>query len=333
MSETVREWANRWMAAREESGLATVRDDRSRLETHILPMIGAEPVARIGADRLEDLRDSLDLKIRRHDLAWRTAHHVWSTVRAMFRDASRSKQRSLRVRQDDTCRDILPPDRGPKKEKQFLFPSEFLALVSCDGVPLDWRRVAVLSTCLYLRVAELEALEWDDIAMEQGAIHIHRSLDRHRGCSKTTKTGATRRFLIEPTLLPLLRRLHRESDGKGRVVAARTFDRFALARDLRAHLAVAGVARAELFVNDRARKWMTFHDLRATGITWMAVRGDDPFKIRQRAGHRNLATTERYIRVAEELRAGFGTVFPKLPDCLLRAPASGRPSKRALGRR
>jgi len=64
---------------------------------------------------------------------------------------------------------------------------------------------------------------------------------------------------------------------------------------------------------------MTFHDLRATGITWMAVQGVDPLKIKQRAGHANLSTTERYIRVAEELRPGFGEVFPPLPRSILSA--------------
>jgi integrase len=322
--ETVGEWATRWLAAREERGLASVRDDRCRLQTHVLPVIGRESVARIDAERLEDIRDALDVKIRRQELAWRTAHHVWAVVRAMFRDASRCKERSLRVRPDDACRDIVPPDRGPTKEKQFLFPSEYLTLASCEHIPLDWRRVAVLSTCLYLRVSELEALEWDDVAIEHGTIHVHRSLDRSRGCAKATKSGVARRFLIEPTVLPLLRRLHREGGGRGRVLGELTIDRFALARNLRAHLTAAGVERADLFMNDRTRKWMTFHDLRATGITWMAVRGDDPFKIRQRAGHRNLATTERYIRVAEELRAGFGKVFPPLPDSLLQASRSRR---------
>jgi len=280
-------------------------------------MIGRESVARIDSERLEDLRDRLDLKVRRQELAWRTAHHVWAVVRAMFRDASRCKQRYLRVRLDDVCREIVAPDRGGTKEKQFLFPTEFLTMVSCDRIPLAWRRITALSTYLYLRVAELEVLDWNDVALEHGAIHVHRSLDRARGCAKPTKTGAARRFLIEPTLIPLLRRSHRESGGKGRVLGDARFDRFVLARGLRAHLTLAGVERADLFINDRTRKWITFHDLRATGITWMAVRGDDPFKIRQRAGHRSLATTERYIRVAEELRAGFGTVFPELPEALL----------------
>jgi pimeloyl-ACP methyl ester carboxylesterase len=58
--------------------------------------------------------------------------------------------------------------------------------------------------------------------------------------------------------------------------------------------------------------------LRATGITWMALRGDNPLTIKQRAGHRRFETTEGYIREAENLRAANpGVPFPALPACLL----------------
>jgi hypothetical protein len=91
-----------------------------------------------------------------------------------------------------------------------------------------------------------------------------------------------------------------------------------LAARLREYLQLAGVSRAELFVEatDRTRKALTFHDLRATGITWMAIRGDDPLKISQRAGHAGFATTAGYIREAEAIRDGFGDVFPSLPPAL-----------------
>lgn len=56
-----------------------------------------------------------------------------------------------------------------------------------------------------------------------------------------------------------------------------------------------------------------FHDLRATGLTWMAVRGDEPLRIMQRAGHEDFATTQIYIRTAEAVRDGFGAPFPPLP--------------------
>jgi integrase len=66
------------------------------------------------------------------------------------------------------------------------------------------------------------------------------------------------------------------------------------------------VKRADLFADNDRQKHITFHDLRATGITWMAVRGDDPLRIKQRAGHSSFSTTEMYIREAENLAAGFG---------------------------
>lgn len=45
----------------------------------------------------------------------------------------------------------------------------------------------------------------------------------------------------------------------------------------------------------------------------MAVRGDEPLKIMQRAGHAAFATTQLYVRTAEALREGFGVPFPPLP--------------------
>ena len=55
----------------------------------------------------------------------------------------------------------------------------------------------------------------------------------------------------------------------------------------------------------------------------MAARGDDPLRIKQRAGHSSFRTTEGYIREAENLGASFGKVFPPLPD-LARGLGSGQ---------
>jgi hypothetical protein len=89
------------------------------------------------------------------------------------------------------------------------------------------------------------------------------------------------------------------------------------------------ITRADLFTSDETRKAITFHDLRGTGITWCAVRGDDALKIKQRAGHASFSTTEGYIREAENMRAGFGAVFPRLPAGLL----SRGPVRPTLNRR
>ena len=86
-----------------------------------------------------------------------------------------------------------------------------------------------------------------------------------------------------------------------------------MSRDLCLWLIRGGVTRPELHKGDAHRKPLTWHDLRAIGLTWLAVRGDDPLKIKQRAGHSTFSTTEGYIREAEAVRDGFGDVFPPLP--------------------
>jgi hypothetical protein len=114
------------------------------------------------------------------------------------------------------------------------------------------------------------------------------------------KSGTTRRIPIEPALRPVLSRLHQERGGEQTVLWMPDHEDRAIL--LRQHLEVAGVKRAELFTSD-ARRTSPSHDLRATGITWAAVRGDDPLRIKQRAGHSGFATTEIYIREVSSSRS------------------------------
>lgn len=181
-----------------------------------------------------------------------------------------------------------------------------------------------IATYLYARAGEVIALRWEDVDLDRGVVLIHRSFNRETGEVNSTKSDAARRIPIEPELRPLLEAMHGEAGGRGSVVAVRGTDR-KLSRQLRRCLALAQVDRPELFaMRDPTRKAMTFHDLRATAITWCAVRGDDPLKIKQRAGHASFSTTEGYIREAENLRDGFGEVFPPLPSSLLSAAKPNR---------
>jgi len=123
--------------------------------------------------------------------------------------------------------------------------------------------------------------------------------------------------------------MHEEQSGTGRL-----FDRLAcsesdLAENLRADLMKAGVKRNDLHHASvkPPRDWMTMHDCRTTGITWMAVRGDAAFEIVARAGHSDLEMTHHYVQKAALLKRTYKPehVFPTLPRCLLSAVAEGTP--------
>ncbi|HWA76034.1 MAG TPA: tyrosine-type recombinase/integrase [Polyangiaceae bacterium] len=118
--------------------------------------------------------------------------------------------------------------------------------------------------------------------------------------------------------------MREESDATGPVVSLRLQKWWAA--DLRKHLCAAGIKRAALFETDATRKRLRFHDLRSTGLTWMASRGDDPLKIQQRAGHTSFEMTQKYIRTAEAVGEAIGDVFPALPECLL--AGANRPANR-----
>jgi integrase len=312
--ESVATWAERWFTAREQRGLTSVDTDRGRFGRWIAPHLGSKPLVEVTRDDIEALVEHLDTSVRAKELSWKSAINVWGTVAMMFKDACSAKVRALRVRSDNPAAGVVGPDRGIKKAKAYLYPSEFLQLVSCEAVPLTWRRAIALSAYLYVRAGELRALEWEDVDVARGTVHVHRGLDRE-GRGKATKTGVARRIPVEPALLPLLRAMQAEGHAGARVI--RLPDDRHLARALRGLLEKAGLTRADLYASDATRKAMTWHDLRATGLTWLAVRGDDPLKIKQRAGHATFSTTEGYIREAEALHVGFGDVFPQLPADLL----------------
>lgn len=258
----------------------------------------------------------LDAKIVHGDLAWKTAASCWTLVTSMCADMVTAKKRELRMRKDNPARDVKPPEKGNRKAKQFLHPDEFLQFAACEDVPLRWRRAVALAIYTFTRDGELRALEWTagDVDLAHGILNVTRAYSERAGKVETTKTGETRRFAIEPTLMPLLEAMHDEAQGRGPVLP---FHERHMTRALRRHLRRAGVRRPELHDDTPTSKAITWHDLRATGLTWMAVRGDDPLKIKQRAGHAAFSTTELYVRLAESVREGFGEPFPALPATIL----------------
>jgi hypothetical protein len=104
-----------------------------------------------------------------------------------------------------------------------------------------------------------------------------------------------------------------------------------LSARLKQYLRWAGVNREELFIDDLTRCSVTFKDLRATYLSWRAIRGDDPLKIQRAAGHKTLNTTQIYIRAAEDLGGSAGEPFPPLPAFVIGADkASASTSQRAI---
>lgn len=319
--ETLQEWSVRWFEARKARGLRGGRADIGRFKKWITPRLGKLAMVEITKVDIERWVEWIDAQVQAEELAWKTAQNAWGLVSRAMRDAFKSKNLSLRCRDSNPCLDVEPPDRGTVKSKPYLYPSEFLQLVTCEGIPLAVRRAYALAIYLYPRAGELEVLQWESVDLEHGVISLHCAVDHNTREVRAPKGKAPREFEIEPELLPMLRAMRAE-----RPEATRVFEPWPLDKDradeLRANLQVAGVARTALFASDATRRNLTYHDLRATGATWAAIRGDQPLRIMHRAGHKHLTTTMMYVREAENLRVGFGQVFPPLPTVLIEGGAA-----------
>jgi integrase len=308
--ETLDAWAERWFDHRDVADLAEERATYARI---VPAEIRARPAASLTRSDAEGIVESLDDLVRDGAIRGRTAQRYWSTIRTMLGDMARSKTRALRIREDSIVRDVRPPDAGDSRSSTFLYPRELLALVGCERVPLEDRRAYALAVYLYPRAGELAAITWEDVDLATGRVHVHRSVDRETGEVGGTKTGMDRQFVAERAVMPMLRGLARVA-LPGPIV---TWRRNNASVRLRAHLRWAGCRRADLHADDERRRPLTFHDLRATGVTWQAMRGDPATAIVERVGHANLATTERYMRRGRLMAIASGErVFPALPRAL-----------------
>jgi integrase len=314
---TVKEYVeNRWLPSREKRGLLSVRKDRQRYTQHVNPLIGSKRMHAVTDDDLRGVVETLDNKVNEGELGWRTAIFIWGIVAKVFKDAVSSKEALLRVLKENPCKDVVGPDRGHDKAKQWLYPNEFMQLINCADVPLEWRRVYALTIYLYMRLGEVRALDVSDIDLSAGMVMVHRSTDElGREVREFTKSRSVRHFKIEPNLLPLLKVMigARES---GPLVNMRLKDAPAF---LREHLTKANVKRVALHNETETSLPIRFHDLRATGITWAALRGDSTLAIRDRAGHADVEQTNDYMRRASAA-GSVGEPFPSL-DILCRPPS------------
>ena len=309
------------------------RTDRGLLSVHgiyrkhLQPKCPKHPRDVTVAD-CEAVRDSLDAKIHSGEIAAKTALNTWTIWTTAMKAAAgrwkRDKPRRFKVREDDPCQGVAPPDESDgEKELQWLYPAEYSQLMACERVSV-WRRARyALAVFLFARGGELKALDLRrDYNKANGVVSVRHSYDQELKKLKGTKTGnaGNRPIPVHPNLRPLLDVL---------LEICPVIDmplRHYWADQLRSDLELAGVTRAALFADpkDPTRRRLRFHDLRSSGLTWMAIDGVDAHKIRQRAGHTTLEMTQKYLRAAEVAGTDIGETFPALPpgfiDHLKRSP-------------
>jgi integrase len=217
--ETVAEYAERWLRSR-KTRVRSVTDNESHLIHHVLPLIGSLDMQAITSASGDTIVARLDAKIEAGEITDKTARNIWGTAKKMFKDAAHAKPATgLRCIASHPWRDVSPPERVKTKAAlQFLYPSEVVSVLTCPSPPRYFRRYIAIAVYLGLRDGEQRMLHWPNVDLQHGVIHVSETFDKWTGGTRDgTKSEAPRLVPIPAPLLPLLRAMHRESGGTGRV--------------------------------------------------------------------------------------------------------------------
>jgi integrase len=252
---------------------STLRDYRSGLRHHLLPVFGDYRLSDIAPRDLERWRSTIDASPR-------TKNKLIVCVGSIYRRAARvygctinpaAGVERLRVRR--------------QLDVDVFSPEEVWALVRAAESDQD---AAIFLTAAFtgLRRGELLALRWRDVDFPGASIRVRASYSL--GALSTPKSGRVRAVPLAPDVAATLARLV----GRERWTSA---DDLVFPGELGGYLDGSALRRRYLEALRRAGlRELRFHDLRHTFGTRM-IANADIVRVQEWMGHADIQTTRRYL--------------------------------------
>lgn len=193
-------YIRRWLDDRERRGVASVVDERSRLEKYVLPHVGSVPIQefkpRHTRDLVRTIREMKDEDGERK-LAPRTVHHIYNTLHNVFESALVDEiiyiANPVRVARGELPKKV---DADPEWRAQATYTvDEVVALISSPIIPVERRVMYALKSLAGMRHGEAAAFCWRhrDKTMEPLArLNVVQAWCSRESEIKSTKTEVTR---------------------------------------------------------------------------------------------------------------------------------------------
>lgn len=300
-TQSLLHYTQRWAADRLPDLRASTRKSYlDALKLHILPEIGHLDAASITRQDVQALVRRWDRR-RQPDgelYSTETTRTWWRVLRVLLRDMAAD----LRI--EDPTERVTPPKLragGRHQERRTLTAEQLGALVEACEVhyPQRHAEVAVLAFG-GLRSCELYALEWRDIDLKTGLIHVSRSYAR--GELNSTKTGDPRDVVVPDIVVEALR-AHRRRLVARQVPGVETG--LCFPSDVGTHRTGAALRKVFVALGEHLGFGLvvTPQVLRRTYNTLLVGAGVDRIVLRSQIGHTTEAMTSRYSGVGYDLKA------------------------------
>lgn len=259
--------ADAWLRSLKQTGSRSESIYRRRVDRHVLPTLGAAPLATIAKPHVMRWRDDLA-----RALAPAHVNSMIGTLSSLF--AYAIDQRWVG---ENPCAGLVRVEVPEATFRWLKSGDEIVALLAACAPTI--RPIVALLVGTGMRVDEALHLRWTDVDLERRLIHVH------RGRQGTTKSGKARPVPIFDNVLPMLRELALRRAGATVVFPnpdGKPRSKPGVFKPFKAALDRAGIDRK-----------LRLHDLRHTFASLYLLDGGDIFRLSKILGHSTVATTER----------------------------------------
>jgi len=199
------------------------------------------------------------------------------------------------LHKDWSVEEIIPAPKKPQKLPVVLSPEEVQRFLSCVANP---KHQTILTTCYAagLRISEVIRLRPPDIDSQRMVIRVEQG-----------KGQKDRYVMLSPKLLKILREWWRLEKPRPWLFPGKIPGR---------HITTDAVEMAcrEAYRVSGIRKHVTPHSLRHAFSVHLLEQGTDIRRIQLLLGHRSLATTARYLKIATNQVCSTTSPFDLLPQ-------------------
>ena len=308
---TLANYANGWLAGRSDLRDTTRAKYDHLLTNHVLPALGSVTLTALAPARV---------RAWYHDLAKRhqtTADDAYRLLRAILNTAQED-----RLILESPCR---VKGAGQVRSAERPVASVRDVAHAVEATPERYRLALLLCAWCQLRRGEVLGLQRRDVDLSQGTIRVERAWTAPMGERPVLgppKTDAGLRTLtIPPNVLPAVR------DHLARFVGSRQ-DAWLFATSTGTALSPRNFNRAWAEAREKAgRTDLHVHDLRHSGLTWVAASGATVAELMRRGGHASPRAALLYQHATDDRDRALAAALGDLAQAS-EVPATGVPSSR-----
>jgi len=252
------------------------------LKGHLSPTIGHLKLTRLQPAHLQEMYTRMLSK-----------GHAPKTVRNVHGVIHRALSQALTWNLvSRNVADAVQPPRPKRQEMKVLNPDQVRTLLSTSKGTM-WGTFLHLALSTGMRLGELRGLQWRDVNLDRGDLHVRRQYGVDRRFSEP-KTGKGRRRIALPTSVVESLQEHKRLQAQDRELIGSDYvdQDLVFATPLGRPLPYSTVqGNHKRLLAQAGLPDVRFHDLRHTAATLLLLEGVHPKVVQERMGHSQIAMT------------------------------------------